>query len=121
MMLYQSGTTNPVCKIKDGTNSVDLTTCVPTYVTDSLGLKYIKEIYAVISSCSVLACTGGTSYNLTIDSVINPLNNKILQGSTISVATMQLTSGSTTLFEVVNSMDLTIGSTQLPLTTLPEI
>lgn len=104
--VYQTGSNNPVCKLKDGTNTVDVT-CVPTYLTDAMGQKFIKEIYAIVASCSPLNCNGGTSYNLTIDGVTNAFNNKSMAGQSISIATMQLVSGSTTNFEVVNCVDLT--------------
>jgi hypothetical protein len=55
-------------------------TCVATYLTDTMGQKFIKEIYAVIASCSSINCNGGTSYNLTIDRVTNAFNNKSMTG-----------------------------------------
>jgi hypothetical protein len=78
-LVYQTGTSNPLCQLKDGVNTVDVN-CVPSYLTDALGQKYLKELYAVIASCSPLNCNGGTSYNLTIDRVTNAFNNKTMAG-----------------------------------------
>ena len=46
--VYQSGTNKPICKLKDGVNEVDVT-CEPSFESDAMGQKYIKEIYAVIA------------------------------------------------------------------------
>jgi hypothetical protein len=109
--LYRKGTTAPTCTIRETSSATAVvTTCSASHTTDTLGQEYLVRVIADLKCSASTPCTGGKTYEFSLDGYLNPFNTKAKDGLFISTSTTRQTSLTDTNYEIINVLDQVIGS-----------
>ncbi len=78
--------------------------------TDALGQEYLVRILADLKCSSSSPCTGGKTFEFTLDGYVNPFSTKSINGLVISTSTTKQSSLTDTNYEIINVRDQEIGT-----------